>query len=156
MSQKAPGKDFRDGLSLVKFAAMFADDAAAQVWFVQTRWPNGPHCPYCGSINVLSGAKHKTMPYRCREKECRKRFSVRTKTPLDSSNLRISSLGDCDLSLDDQPQGRLKHEAASRCLGSRKARHGTLDTGCAKDGRISTCRLRGRSRLTRLTSAVRK
>ena len=87
MSHKAPGKDFRDGLSLVKIAAMFPDDAAAQAWFVETRWPNGPYCPYCGSISVLSGAKHQTMPYRCREKECRKRFSVRTRTPLDSSNL---------------------------------------------------------------------
>ena len=81
------GKDFRDGLSLVQIAAMFPDDATAKAWFVQTRWPDGPHCPYCGSTNVQSGAKHKTMPYRCREKECAKRFSVRTNTPLDSSNL---------------------------------------------------------------------
>ena len=27
------------------------------------------------------------MPYRCREKECAKRFSVRTKTPMEASNL---------------------------------------------------------------------
>lgn len=27
------------------------------------------------------------MPYRCRDKECRKRFSVRTGTCMDSSNL---------------------------------------------------------------------
>ena len=27
------------------------------------------------------------MPYRCREKECAKRFSVRTKTPMESSKL---------------------------------------------------------------------
>ena len=47
----------------------------------------GTHCPYCGSTNVQSGAKHKTMPYRCREKECAKRFSVRTKTPMESSKL---------------------------------------------------------------------
>ena len=45
------------------------------------------HCPYCGSTNVQSGAKHKTMLYRCREKACAKRFSVRTKTPMEASNL---------------------------------------------------------------------
>ena len=66
---------------------MFPDDAAAQTWFVKVRWPTGPACPYCGSVNVLSGAKHKTMPYRCREKECRKRFSVRTGTVMEASNI---------------------------------------------------------------------
>ena len=34
---------------------------------------------------MLSGAKHKTMPYRCRD--CRKRFSVRTGTAMESSKL---------------------------------------------------------------------
>ena len=36
---------------------------------------------------MLSGAKHRTMPYRCREKECRKRFSVRTGTGMEASNI---------------------------------------------------------------------
>ena len=66
---------------------MFPDDATAERWFADQRWPEGLHCPYCGSTNVQSGAKHKTMPYRCREKECAKRFSVRTKTPMESSKL---------------------------------------------------------------------
>ena len=66
---------------------MFPDDAKAERWFAEQRWPEGLHCPYCGSVNVQSGAKHKTMPYRCREKECAKRFSVRTKTPMESSKL---------------------------------------------------------------------
>ena len=66
---------------------MFPDDAAAEAWFVKVRWPTGPACPYCGSVNVLSGAKHKTMPYRCRERECRKRFSVRTGTVMQASNI---------------------------------------------------------------------
>ena len=39
------------------------------------------------SENVQSGAKHKTMPYRCREKECAKRFSVKTGTVMQNSNL---------------------------------------------------------------------
>ena len=36
-------------------------------------------------MNVQTGAKHKTMPYRCRD--CRKRFSGRTGTVLEGSNL---------------------------------------------------------------------
>ena len=87
MTQKAPGKSHRKGITLAELFRMFPDDATAEKWFAEQRWPDGPHCPYCGSTNVQSGAKHKTMPYRCREKECAKRFSVRTKTPMEASNL---------------------------------------------------------------------
>ena len=87
MAHKAPGKHFRQGMTLIEAMGMFPDDAAAEAWFVKVRWPTGPACPYCGSVNVLSGAKHKTMPYRCREKECRKRFSVRTGTVMQASNI---------------------------------------------------------------------
>ena len=38
-----------------------------------------------GSHRVQSGAKHKTMPFRCRA--CRKRFSVRSGTVMQHSNL---------------------------------------------------------------------
>ncbi len=87
MANKAPGKHYREGLSLKELFKMFPDDAAAENWFTTTRWPDGIHCPYCGSTNVQTGAKHKTMPYRCREKECAKRFSVKTKTFMESSKL---------------------------------------------------------------------
>ena len=87
MTQKAPGKAHRKGITLAALFRLFPDDAMAERWFAEQRWPDGPHCPYCGSTNVQSGAKHKTMPYRCREKECAKRFSVRTKTPMESSKL---------------------------------------------------------------------
>ena len=87
MGKKAPGKFHRKGISLVKILRMFPDNDAAEKWFAETRWPEGPHCPYCGSVNVQSGAKHKTMPYRCREKGCRKKFSVRTNTVMADSNL---------------------------------------------------------------------
>ena len=82
-----PGQSHREGMTLAELFKRFPDDAAAERYFVQTRWPEGPHCPYCGSTNVFHPAKHKTMPYRCREKECRKRFSVRTRTVMEGSNL---------------------------------------------------------------------
>lgn len=87
MTQSAPGKSHRKGITLAELFRIFPDDATSEKWFSASRWPSGPHCPYCGSVNVQSGAKHKTMPYRCREKECAKRFSVRTKTPMESSKL---------------------------------------------------------------------
>ena len=86
MSKKAPGKSHREGMSVAELFAMFPDDATAEAWFAEQRWPDGVHCPFCGSVNVQTGAKH-AMPYRCRERECRKRFSVKTGTVMQSSNL---------------------------------------------------------------------
>ena len=83
----APGKHYRKGISLKQLTAMFPDDATAERWFIEQRWPDGIACHYCGSTNVQTGAKHKTMPFRCREKECAKRFSVRTGTVMQSSKL---------------------------------------------------------------------
>ena len=85
MAHKAPGKHYRAGLSLVELVKMFPDDAAAERWFVETRWPGGVFCPRCGSLSVQERQSRKPQPYHCRD--CRKYFSVRTGTPMHSSNL---------------------------------------------------------------------
>ena len=85
MSQHAPGRSHRTGISLAELFRMLPDDTAAERWFVEKRWPDGICCHYCGSESVQTGAKHKTMPFRCRD--CRKRFSVRTGTVMQSSKL---------------------------------------------------------------------
>ncbi len=85
MRYKAPGKHYRKGLAISELIKMFPDSATAEQWFIKARWPNGIYCVYCGSCSVQTGAKHKTMPFRCRD--CRKRFSTRTGTALESSNL---------------------------------------------------------------------
>ncbi len=83
----APGQSYRQGISLRELFRMFPDDETARQWFELARWGGEPWCPHCGSTNVQSGAKHKTMPFRCREKGCAKRFSVRIATPLQDSKL---------------------------------------------------------------------
>ena len=85
MTAKGPGKQFRKGISLVELMRMFPDDEAAERWFAEQRWPNGVRCAYCESDNVQEGAKHPTMPFRCRS--CRKFFSVKTNTVMHSSKL---------------------------------------------------------------------
>lgn len=87
MTTKAPGKHYRKGISLKELFRRFPDDATAEAWFAQQRWNGKPACPHCGSENVQTGAKHHSMPFRCREKECAKRFSVKTGTVMQSSNL---------------------------------------------------------------------
>ena len=87
MAKSGPGKHFREGLSLIQVTRMFSDDAAAEKWIAQCRWNGEPACPQCGSVNVQTGAKHPSQPYRCREKGCRKFFSVKTGTAMAGSNL---------------------------------------------------------------------
>ena len=84
---KAPGKSDLEGMSLVQAMKMFPNDEAAEAWFAKVRWPHGPACPECGSVNVQTEASHPTMPYRCRERQCRKRFSVRFGTVMEGSKL---------------------------------------------------------------------
>ena len=62
---------------------MFPDNVTADEWFADLRWPDGLVCPNCGCENVQTGAKHPTMPYRCRE--CRRYFFVKTGTVMESS-----------------------------------------------------------------------
>ena len=87
MTRKAPGKSHREGMSLIQAMRKFPDDATAEAWFARVRWPHGPACPECGSMNVQTGASHPTMPYRCRERKCRRRFSVKMGTVMESSKL---------------------------------------------------------------------
>ena len=86
MAYNAPGKHFRKGLSQRQFYQMFDEERAKQ-WFIKQRWPNGIACPECGSLKVNTEAKHKTMPLRCREKECKKNFSIKYGTFMQSSPL---------------------------------------------------------------------
>ena len=87
MTRKAPGKYWREGISLIDITRMFPDDATAERWFAELRWWGEPECPVCHSTNVQSNCQHKTMPYRCREKKCGKKFSVKTGTVMESSKL---------------------------------------------------------------------
>ena len=81
----APGRSHRRGISLAELFRMFPDNRAAEQWFIAKRWPENIACHWCGSVNVQTGAKHKSMPFRCRD--CRRRFSVRTGTVMQSSKL---------------------------------------------------------------------
>ncbi len=64
---------------------MFPDDAAAEEWFIANRWPDGRRCSHCASSNAGREGKHPQMPLHCRD--CRKFFSVKTGTVMQSSKL---------------------------------------------------------------------
>ena len=85
MAQSAPGKHYRKGNTLVELFKMFPDDETAEQWFIQVRWPDGITCPSCDSENVFTKARHQSMPFRCND--CKKRFSVKTDSIMQSSKL---------------------------------------------------------------------
>ena len=86
-THKSAGKSECEGISPVELFKRWPTDEAAEAGFAARRWPEGVHCPHCGSTDVQSGAKHRTMPYRCREKECARRFSAKTGTVMEGSKL---------------------------------------------------------------------
>ena len=89
MAQKAPGKSHRKGITLAQLFKMFPNDEAATKWVERIRWPDGASCPHCGSDRITHPVKHKTMTHRC--KDCRKWFSVRTGTCMESSRLGLQT-----------------------------------------------------------------
>jgi len=66
---------------------MFPDDATAEKWFAEQRWGGDPICPHCGCKNVQVGTTHHSMPYRCRNRKCKKFFSVRKGTVMEDTKL---------------------------------------------------------------------
>ncbi len=90
MARKAPGKSHRKGLTFMEVADMFRDEETAREWIEKERWPDGPYCPKCGSFNVQSKIKHKTMTHRCREcmsGKSKTMFTVRIGTVMESTKM---------------------------------------------------------------------
>ena len=86
-THKAPGKAHRKGISLLELARMFPDEASSREWFENIVWPDGERfCPRCGTDNNYE-CSHVKMPYRCRD--CRRYFSVKTGTPMESSPIPL-------------------------------------------------------------------
>ncbi len=56
MAHNAPGKHFREGLTLAQLFTMFPDDKTAEEWFVNRRWPDGIRRPHCDHDDVQDGA----------------------------------------------------------------------------------------------------
>ena len=94
VSKRAPGKSHRKGLTLLDIADMFRDEESAVEWIAKLRWPDGPYCPSCGSVDVQEASKHKTMTHRCRD--CPKQFfSLKKGTVMEGSKLpyRVWAIG---------------------------------------------------------------
>ena len=83
----APGKSFREGISIMQLADMFPSEESAVAWFEKSRWPEGRRCPYCGGEETFENPGRKPMPYRCRS--CQEYFGTRTGTVIENSRLPV-------------------------------------------------------------------
>ena len=61
-------------LTAVEFDAMFPDEDACKAYLVGRRWPNGVHCPRCGSGHVYG---LKTMAFKWECMDCGEGISYR-------------------------------------------------------------------------------
>jgi transposase-like protein len=69
-------------------AKHFHDEEAARAWFEAARWPDGPYCPSCGSLEPYKTKKPGV--YRCKAKECRRDFTVMTASVMERSHAKLT------------------------------------------------------------------
>ncbi len=63
MTQKAPGRNDRTGLSVLGLFPMSPDETSARDGLENIKWPDGNrHCPNCGSVKT-SGLDGKRLDY---------------------------------------------------------------------------------------------
>ena len=72
---------------MMQLADMFPDEYAARSWFEGNVWPDGRHCPRCGSYGTIPTPRGKPLPYWCGA--CRRHFSVKTGTALERSKVPL-------------------------------------------------------------------
>lgn len=92
----------------------FHDEDAARAWFEAARWPNGPVCPHCGSLTKY--ATKKPGRYRCAEKECRKDYTVTTKSVMESSHAPLTQWAMAFYLMNSSKKGFSAHQL-HRALG---------------------------------------
>src|ERR1700722_5627025 len=73
-------------------AKHFHDERAAYA-FVEARvWANGRVSPHCGVVDnsaLLKGKSTRPGVYKCKEKACRKPFTVKVGTVFEASNVKL-------------------------------------------------------------------
>lgn len=90
MSKKAPGKHYRKGISLIEATRKFGDEAYAEAWFIDRRWPNGIRCAYCDSERVTNRkSRRKIRQFHCGK--CEANFTVKTQTIMHDSKLSLGT-----------------------------------------------------------------
>ena len=73
--------------SIIEILDLFATEDQAVAWFESVRWNATPQCSHCERMARITVANSKRYTYWCGN--CRKHFTVRTGTVMESSKLPI-------------------------------------------------------------------
>lgn len=70
-------------------APHFADETNARKHLEALRWPDGPYCPHCGSLNAtrLEGKAHRAGLVQCND--CREQYTVTVGTVFERSKVPL-------------------------------------------------------------------
>src|ERR1041384_6449093 len=74
--------------SLLEFQREFSTDEKCRNYLEEQRWNGVPTCPFCHSENVCRFKNGKI--FKCREKECRKKFSVTVGTIHENTKIPLT------------------------------------------------------------------
>ena len=75
-------------ISEYSFLDRFNTEEKAVEFFENARWPDGRHCPNCGSTDTYPHTTRKFY-YHCRSPKCRLQFSCKAGTVMQSSKLPV-------------------------------------------------------------------
>jgi transposase-like protein len=75
--------------SILEFQKHFSTEEKCREFLELQRWNGTPACVHCGSLNVHRFATNNRI-FKCREKECRKKFSVTVGTIYQDSKLPLT------------------------------------------------------------------
>lgn len=73
-------------------AKIFHDEDAAREHFQALRWPHGPVCPHCGTVDnatEMNGRTTRPGLFKCKSKECRKPFTATMGTLYEKSHIPL-------------------------------------------------------------------
>jgi transposase-like protein len=71
--------------TLVQCLDFFKDEATCEAYLADKRWGGTPACPFCGVINPYQTNRG----YKCRDKECHKKFTVKVGTIYENSKISL-------------------------------------------------------------------
>lgn len=67
------------------------DEDQARAYFENLRWPNGPGCVHCGSVNVYRLGGKSTRPGLLECRDCREQFTVTLGTIMEDTHLPLAT-----------------------------------------------------------------
>src|SRR5438132_2478577 len=73
--------------TLLEAIRYFEDPDTANEFVAALRWPNGPECPSCGGTGLGFIATRRL--WKCRNKECKRQFSVKVGTIFEDSPIPL-------------------------------------------------------------------